>query len=580
MKKSRVIFLGIIFNCMSILCFAENPVNQQAQNPVNQQAQIKENFEKAIIGQDFFIKEGKRFLNLSGADIAVQPDYILKPDDVLVIDIWGDLDFHYSLAINKDGFFVIPNVGRVDLQGLSFEQGKKKILNKLADTYGFYIDKNDPGAGKAHLDITLGKIAGVKVYLTGEVNHPGVVMLNGANSSVIAAIAAGEGLKNTGSVRNIQITHTDKLKSVFDLYDFLFKGKFSPENKYLKDGDIVYVPPIKDKAYALGALINPGTYEIKPEETVASMIDITGGFSNFASRKVTISNASDDVYDNEKQKATTQEYFSNIANYKVKNNDIILAEEQLNPKPYSYIEVVGKGIRYNGKLRYERGLTIRDYVNRAGGLYRDVYKTIILQSTNEDGATYLKQLEIFTDNAKNTQLLPGDKLIIEDSDTLYNSTFAFVCGYVENPQMLKLTGNEKISDLVIIGKPRDTADVENASFTHNGKSMTIDLQKIIDNPKSEMNINVTMQDELFLPKNESYVEVSGCVSSPGIYTYSKGQTAKYYIDLAGGFSDSADKYKTKIIESTGNSTKGYFHGWFSPDPVVKRKAKIEVPMRK
>ncbi len=532
-----------------------------------------------VVGSDFFVKEGKKFLNLSGADIAVQPDYILKTADVLVVDIWGDLDLHYSLNINKDGSIVIPNVGRVDLQGLSFEQGKKKILNKLADTYGFYIDKNDPGAGKAHLDITLGKISGVKVYLSGEVVHPGVVMLNGANSSVIAAIAAGEGLKNTGSVRNIQITHTDNIKSVFDLYDFLFKGKLSPENKYLKDGDIVYVPPMKYKAYALGALTNPGTYEINSEETLASLIGIAGGFSSFSSGKIAISNASNDIYDKEKRKAERQEYFSKVENCKVGDNDIILAKEQLSQKPYSYIEITGKGARYNGKLRFENGLTIKDYINRAGGLYRDAYKTIILQSTNEDGATSFNALETFTDKDKNTRLLPGDKLIIEDSDTFYNSNFAFICGYFEHPQMMKITGNEKISDLVKIGNPKSTASIESASFTHNGKRIFFDLQKIIDNPSLGMNINVGMHDMLFVPKSEPYIEVSGGVLSPGFYPYSKGQTAKYYIDLAGGFSDNADKYNTILIEGTGHSINGYSWCLWFADPNVKNGTKIEVPVK-
>jgi len=552
---------------------------QQGQQPQYQVGQDvpkdKKTIGQYIVGQKFFINEGQKFLNLSGADLTIHPDYVLKPDDIVVIDVWGDLDLHYSLKIDKDGSIIIPNVGKVSLRGLAFEQGKKKILNKLADTYGFYIDKNDPGAGKAHLDITLGKISGVKVYLTGEVIHPGVVMLNGANSSVIAAIAAGEGVKDTGSVRNIQITHTDKSKSMFDLYELLFKGKLLPENKYLNDGDIVYVPPIKDKAYVLGALINPGTYEIMSGETVNSLIDTAGGFSNSASKKVIILNIGDDIYI-EKQKTEKQEDFSNVANYKVKNNDIILAKEQLNPKPYSYIEVVGKGVRYNGRLRYEKGLTIKDCIEKSGGLYRDAYKTLILQTTNEDGATEFKLLDHFND--KNYQLLPGDKLVIEDSGTFYKSRFAFICGYVENPQILYLTGKEKISDILAIGKPKENADIDNGIFTHDGKTISIALEEIINDPKSEKNINVTGQDVLFLPRAEPYIEVSGAVISPGFYPYSKDRTTSYYIDLAGGFTDFADRSNT-VIKTSGKTIKAY-SWWGFTDEVVKRGTTIFVPEKR
>lgn len=580
-RENHIINLIIALFLVSFVSFGHKAIAKESKDlNSNIVTETSKYSVPAVVGSDFFIKEGDKFLNLSGADITVQPDYILKTNDTLAIDIWGDLDLHYSLAINKNGFIVIPKVGRIDLLGLSFEEGKKKILNKLADTYGFYIDKNDPGAGKAHLDITLGKISGVKVYLTGEIVHPGIVMLNGANSSVIAAIAAGEGVKNTGSIRNIQITHTNKLETLFDLYDFLFKGKLSSENKYLMDGDIIYVPPIKNKAYALGALTNPGTYEIKSGETISSLINIAGGFNNFASKKITISNANDDVYDKEKHKIKKQEDFSNVANYVIQNNDIILAGEQLNPKPYSYIEIVGKGARYNGKLRYNQGLTVKDYIDRAGGLYRDAYKTIILQSINEEGMTSFKSLETFAEKIEDTQLAPGDKLIIEDIDTLYNNSFAFISGYVEHPQMLKLTGNEKIYDLAKIGVLKSNANIENALFIHNGKPLSFDLQKIIADPESEININVSSQDILFLPKSDPYVEVAGNVLSPGRYMYSKGKSAKYYIDLAGGFTDDADKYNTIILNTAGVANKGYSKWWYSSDPVVKMGTKIEVPAKK
>ena len=62
---------------------------------------------------------------------------------------------NYSLPVNKDGFIVIPNVGRVDLNGLTLAEAKNKIIYKLADTYNFHIDVNNPGAGKA--SASLGK---------------------------------------------------------------------------------------------------------------------------------------------------------------------------------------------------------------------------------------------------------------------------------------------------------------------------------------------------------------------------------------------------------------------------------------
>ena len=61
-------------------------------------------------------------------NIGVLPDYILKPQDEVNIDIWGSLNLHYVLTVSSDGYIVIPEAGRVALNGLTYSEAKKKIL--------------------------------------------------------------------------------------------------------------------------------------------------------------------------------------------------------------------------------------------------------------------------------------------------------------------------------------------------------------------------------------------------------------------------------------------------------------------
>ncbi len=535
-----------------------------------------------VVGSDFFAKEGAKFLNSTGADLGIQPDYILKSDDIINIDVWGELDLHYSLTINKEGYIIIPKIGKVELRGMTYEEGKKKILNKLADSYSFYIDKEDQGAGKAHVDITLAKVSGVKVYLTGEVVHPGVVILNGANSSVISAIAAAGGLKDNGSVRDIQITNTDGSKSTFDLYDFLLKGKLSEENRYIGDGAVVFVPVRKSSAYVLGAVNNPGLYEITPKDSVESLTGYAGSLSSQASGIMDVSNAKNDVNEEKSVQNTRKEGdFSSLKDIEVKDRDIILAKEIYTSKPYSYINVTGDGIRYNGILRYESGQRISDYIKKSGGLYRDAYKKLFLLRRNEDGALFYKLINtqdaLEGNKEKDLVLSPEDTLIVNDNNYFFDKNYAIVDGYFKNPQILKINRDTRLTDLLNAGTPSSEADLSNAIFFHNNKPMIIDLSSIIDNPNEKNNFVVTKFDKLELHKKEPFVEVSGGVMSPGFYPYKDDETAGYYIDLAGGFTGNAQKYETSVISISGKKIDAYFWLWLL-DPVVKRGSKIIVPV--
>jgi polysaccharide biosynthesis/export protein len=54
-------------------------------------------------------------------------------------------------------------------------------------------------------------------------------------------------------------------------------------------------------------------------------------------------------------------------------------------------------------------------------------------------------------------------------------------------------------------------------------------------------------DNVFVPRIENTVFISGCVKVPGGYTYKPNQKKEYYIRLAGGFAERADKSNIAII---------------------------------
>lgn len=66
-------------------------------------------------------------------------------------------------------------------------------------------------------------------------------------------------------------------------------------------------------------------------------------------------------------------------------------------------------------------------------------------------------------------------------------------------------------------------------------------------PASEGGTLLEDGDEIIVPSVEHCVYVSGCVRKPGAYPYVEGKNVSFYIDLAGGYTRSADKPNVKVI---------------------------------
>ncbi len=167
----------------------------------------------------------------------------------------------------------LPYIGVSYVWGLTLGDVKDIINNEFSKRF-----KN------VTVDVSLNKLRQFKVYVSGFVKKPGPVSANGTYSVLDALILAG-GVSKEGSLRNItvreNINGAVKVKHI-DLYGLLLKGL--PVNVYLREGDVIYVPPIGETAAVKGAVKRPAIYEIKPEDSVKRVIAMAGGLE-FYSRK-------------------------------------------------------------------------------------------------------------------------------------------------------------------------------------------------------------------------------------------------------------------------------------------------------
>ena len=125
------------------------------------------------------------------------------------------------------------------------------------------------------VDVTLGKLRTVRVYVVGDVKNPGAYDISSLSTALSALIAAG-GPTDTGSYRTVKHFRGKALVEEVDLYDLMLKGVSSGE-VHLESGDSILVPPIGPQVTVAGKVRRPAIYELRNEQTLDQVLDLAGG---------------------------------------------------------------------------------------------------------------------------------------------------------------------------------------------------------------------------------------------------------------------------------------------------------------
>lgn len=196
--------------------------------------------------------------------IPVPLDYIVGPGDTFVVQLFSAADVQYTLVVSREGKLLVPEVGALQVAGLTFGEAKTLITESV----------NSIRIGVKTL-VTLAELHTIQIMIVGEVSQPGAYTVSGLSSLLNALISSG-GVKRSGSLRNIQVKRGGQIVADFDLYELLLKG-IDTGNIYLRHGDIVFVPPVRETISIAGEVQRPAIYELKHEKTVDEAIELSGG---------------------------------------------------------------------------------------------------------------------------------------------------------------------------------------------------------------------------------------------------------------------------------------------------------------
>jgi polysaccharide biosynthesis/export protein len=158
------------------------------------------------------------------------PTYVIGPDDTLYISVWKEPDLTETLPVRADGMISMPLLNDIRAAGLTPMQLGAALTEKLKK----YV--SDP-----HVTIVVTQMNSQRVYVTGEVLHPGAMNLT-PNMTVLQALSSG-GFTQFANTKGIYVLRTENgTERKFPVnYRRLIKGE-GGQNIALKPGDTIVVP--------------------------------------------------------------------------------------------------------------------------------------------------------------------------------------------------------------------------------------------------------------------------------------------------------------------------------------------------
>lgn len=520
--------------------------------------------ENQVFGRNIFNTRNLTFE--PSVNLATPPNYRLGPGDEVIIDIWGTSQNTIRQQISPDGTINIEKIGPVSLSGMTVSEANEYLKRVLGKTYSG-LDAPD---GTLEIRLTLGNARTIQINVMGEVVQPGTYALS-SFSTVFHALYRAGGVNEIGSLRNVQVTRNGKTVAKVDVYDFIMKGKTQDDIR-LQEGDVIIVPAYEALVQISGNVKRPMKFEMKKNETLATLINYAGGFSADAyTRSLRVVRQNGEEYEIN----TVKEI--DYSAYPMRNGDVVTAEAILN-RFTNKLEVRGAVYRpgiyqLNGEIN-----TVRALVNEAKGLMGDAFTNrAVLQREREDLTTEIISVDVRSIMAGTSPDIPlqkNDILYIPSIHDLEDRGDVAIFGEVAKPDSYSYSDNMTLEDLIIrAGGLRESAStvrvdvsrrIKDPKSTHStdsiGQMFTFALKDgfVID---GEQGFTLQPYDQVFVRRSPGYqaqqnVQVTGEVIFGG--TYAMTTTEERLSDLvkkAGGATPKAYLRGAKLIRVANDEEK-------------------------
>ena len=529
------------------------------------------------VGYDFFTAPITQNMNSTGKfddsyklTIGEKVSAYLYGDSVDVVAISGStlLTPVVQTEVDSKGNIFISGIGVVPAENKSIKDVESAI-NRLASSKYNNL--------KVRLNVASGRDFSVFVY--GQVNKPGKVVINN-NSSIIDALGAAGGVKKTGTLRNISYTSNKKTRTV-DLYKTIFSGQ--DDDIILRPNDKIFVGGIGNVVALKNGVSVTGIYETKDGESLQKLVSFAGGLlPGTQTSEVTMTSL---------DKGTLQRTAKNVSwaearNTKLTSGDVVEFRELYNTAENT-VTLQGN-VKHPATVAYKPNMRLSDILKSENELLEETFITqaVIRRVSGKDNTieTIPIFLKEFFAGANDPLLQPKDVINIYINT---NTEFVDVFGCISTPKHLTYTEDMRLDDVLtdvqfvdsnvdedddnnvnvsfrsedstaLVGGTTSRARVISAEnvaveiLGEDGSTQVYYLYDIMINGNTIKSISLMPGDKIFfrtLRSNETIknVKVSGFVTHPGVFRFVEGKRLVDMIEMADGLTKDADLRGTVFV---------------------------------
>ena len=524
---------------------------QQVESDVQATSATSEGTGKTVFGRDIFNNRNLTFE--PNMNIATPQNYVLGPGDQVIVDIYGASQKTEALTVSPEGTVTVPGYGPIQVSGLSVAAAQAKLRRTLGSRYA-----------SSNLQLTVGQTRSIMVQVMGEVKLPGTYTLS-AFATVFHALYRAGGTNDLGTLRNIKVYRQGRLITVVDIYEYILNGRLAG-NVMLHDNDVISVGPYDCLVGITGNVKRPMFYEMRKDESVATLLKYAGGFTGDAHKKsVRLTRQSGERY----QVYNVNEF--DMADFKVEDGDAVTVDGMIN-RYENMVEVKGAVFR-PGQFQLGTNITsVRSLIEAAEGLTEDAFTShAVLHRLKADRSLEVVPIDlegIMAGTVADVPLKNEDVLFIMTQEDLRQERTLTITGEVMSPGVYEYADNVTIEDLIVMaGGLTDQASLAKVDVSRR----IIDKRATSKNKEIAKTFTFELKDGLVIDGNRGFVlepydivhvrrspafstprniTVTGEVNYEGNFTLeNKNMRLTDALQMAGGITDAAYLRGARLVRT-------------------------------
>jgi len=336
-----------------------------------------------------------------------QSDFVLGPEDIVKITVWGAKELTSAMPIRPDGFISFPLIGDIKAQGLTPGQLKKEIARQLKD----FI--NEP-----NVVVIVEEINSINISIAGEVKKPGVFKANRA-ISLLHLFSMAQGFTEDADLHRSYVLRDGKKIDV-QIFKLVEEDDFS-QNIWLKGNDLVYIHTnFQSQINITGEVKEPQIIPFQEGMTFLDAVMSAKGLTEIALPEGAIIYRQSQNDTGEKLTTKIPVALNKVISEGDLSKDIALMPGDIIHVPKNFqtrVNIIGE-VEKPQILDFEEGMTLLDAVLLAGGLTEIAQPSgakIYRKIEKEGGKKVTSKIQVKLDDviekgdlSKNILLKPGD----------------------------------------------------------------------------------------------------------------------------------------------------------------------------